>query len=82
MNFDDVFSDLNDMMTNAFTYTPMSDEQYQISCVKDIEQWAFEISSAWNGKYSGVVEQKALLANEIMAKCQELKSLISEMEDL
>lgn len=81
-NFDGCFDDLNEMAENMFTYKPMTDEDYQISCVNDIEKWAFDISAEWNGKNPGSQEDRARQADDIIEKCQELKELIQAMSDL
>ncbi len=76
------FDDLIETVNKAFIYTPMTDEGYQISYVNDIAEWAFTISSEWNGKESGSLEDRAHQANEIIEKCNELKKLIAGMEGL
>lgn len=40
-----------------------------------------EISGNWNGKESGLAEDRAMLANEILEKIKELEELLITMED-
>jgi hypothetical protein len=79
-NLDYFFDDLKVMVDEAFTYTPMTDEQYQISCVNDIIEWADTIQSLWNGDDPGTLEDRAAQAADIIDKCNELKELIADME--
>jgi len=81
-NLDHVFDDLNERIEKAFTYIPMTDEQYQISCVNDIIEWAAPIQSLWNGDDPGTPEDRAAQAADIIDKCNELKELIAGMEEL
>lgn len=81
-NLDSLWTDLQTMINNGLTYKPMTDEEYQISCVNDISEWAFGIAGQWDGDNSGREEDRALQAEEIMEKCQELKDLIKGMEEL
>lgn len=77
-----MFDDLTEMVNKAFTYIPMTDERMQISYVDDISEWAYSISSEWNGETNDKYEDRANCAREIMDKCDELKALIAEMEQL
>lgn len=81
-NLEDFFDDLNEKANKMFTYKPMTDEEYQISCVNDIAEWAFKIASEWNGKEPGSAEDRAHQADDILAKCQELKELIAGLGEL
>lgn len=76
------FQELTDMVNTGFTHTPMIDEEYQISSVNDIIKWADEIAGEWNGDESGSQEDRAHQALDIIDKCNELKELISGMEEL
>lgn len=76
------FEELTEMINQAFTYTPMTDEQYQASCLKDVIEWASIISGEWNGKLSGRQEDRAHQANEIIEKLHEVKELIEGMQEI
>jgi hypothetical protein len=65
-----------------YVYTPMTDERYQISCANDIAEWAEAIQGEWDGDNAGRLEDRAHCADDIIGKCNELKELIAEMENL
>lgn len=44
---------------------------------KDMES----ISGNWNGKESGLAEDRAMLANDILEKIKELEELLITLED-
>lgn len=77
-----MFPDVDELFKQMFTYTPMTDEQMQASYVNDIQEWADAISGEWNGKESGRHEERAHCAQDIISKCNELKELLTEMENL
>lgn len=81
-NINTFFSDLQAEIDKGFTYTPMTDEQYQISCVNDIAEWAEAVAGEWDGDDSGRLEDRAHQAKEIMEKCAELKELIEGLAEL
>jgi hypothetical protein len=84
MNFDNFFSDLNDEISETWAKAsqPSSDEQYFIHTLDDIEEYASDITGHWNGKESGSQEDRAHCADDIITKVQELKELLSELEEL
>jgi hypothetical protein len=86
MMFDKVFSDLTEEINKAFTYTPLTEERIQISYVNDISEWAEGVACEWHpGLFrpeDNRAEDRAHCAQEIMDKCNELKELIAEMENL
>lgn len=62
-----MFPDVDELFSKMFTYHPMTDAEMQISYVNDISEWA---------------EERAMCAQDIMEKCNELKELIAEMDNL
>jgi hypothetical protein len=40
-----------------------------------------ELSGNWNGKESGLAEDRAMLANDIIEKVKELEELLITLED-
>jgi hypothetical protein len=77
-----MFDDLTKQIEEAFTYKPMTDEAMQISYVNDIQEWAEAIAGEWDGDNPGRLEDRATCASEIIAKLNEVKELIAEMENL
>jgi len=55
-------------------------EQY-IDVIKDMIKEAEEIGALWNGDNPGKQEDNAHIAQEIIDKCVELKSLIYNLND-
>ena len=52
--------------------------QTELECLKkDMES----ISGNWNGKESGLAEDRAMLANDILEKVKELEELLVTLED-
>lgn len=77
------FADLNDIIAKGLAGQPkLSDEKYYNMTIDDIVEWAEEVSGQWNGDESGRQEDQAHQANDIIEKCNELKELISGMEEL
>lgn len=76
------FEELTEMINKSFTYSPMTGEQFQISCVKDVIEWAVAIQAEWNGDESGSQEDRAHCADEIIEKLHEVCNLILEMGEL
>jgi hypothetical protein len=81
-----MFDDLTKQIEEAFQYKPMTDERYQTICVNDIAEWAESIAAEWHpGLFrpdDARAEDRAHCANDIIEKCNELKELIAEMENL
>lgn len=77
-----MFPNVDKLFTEMFTYTPLTEEQFQASCVDDVIEWADAISSEWNGDESGSQEDRAHCADEIIGKLNEVKALIAEMGEL
>jgi hypothetical protein len=50
--------------------------------LKGIKSWAENISGSWNGDESGISEDRAGQANEIIEKVDELVELLQGMEEL
>jgi len=50
--------------------------------LKQIKEWAEEIESSWNGKESGIGEDRAMQARDILESVAELERLISEMNEI
>lgn len=44
-----------------------------------LKDWAFNISSQWNGKNPGRLEDRAHMANDIIKKSEELQELLVEI---
>lgn len=76
------FADLNKMIEDFWTYTPMTGEQLQASCLQDVTDWAQAISGEWNGDESGSQEDRAHQAADIIEKLNEVKELILGMGEL
>lgn len=76
------FDELNKIIETSFKYTPMTDEDYQISVIKDVVEWADEIAGQWDGDNDGSEEDRAIQADEIMQKANELIELIEGMKEL
>lgn len=55
-------------------------EQY-IDVLKEMIKEAVEIQALWNGDNAGKQEDNAHIAEEIIDKCVELKSLIYNLND-
>jgi hypothetical protein len=49
--------------------------------LKHISEYAEEISGQWNGKFSGRAEERADIANDIIEKVKELRSLLAELDE-
>lgn len=49
--------------------------------LKQIRESAEEIAGQWNGDESGVMEEKATTANEIVEKCEEIQNLINYLNE-
>lgn len=81
-DYSQLFTKLSEEVNKAFTYTPLTDAQYQSSCVDDIIEYAEAIASEWNGDEPGSQEDRAHCANDIIAKCKEIKALLAEMDEL
>lgn len=47
----------------------------------EIKKYAEEIAGEWNGDESGIQEDKAHIAGEIIEKIDELNQLLAELED-
>ena len=60
----------------------MTDEEYQISVIKDVIEWADEIAGQWDGDNPGQEEDRAWQAQDIMQKANELIELIEGMTRL
>ena len=50
--------------------------------IKQIKEWAEEISGSWNGDDSGRGEDRATQANDILEAIKELEILINDMDEL
>lgn len=50
--------------------------------LKAIKRWAIKISGKWNGDFPGGGEDRALQANDIIEKVDELIELIKGIEEL
>ena len=50
--------------------------------LKHIRNWAEKISGNWNGDESGLQEDQAHTANDIVTKVDQLQDLIWEMEEM
>jgi len=46
-----------------------------------ISKYAEEVSGEWNGKFSGRAEERAGIADDIIEKVKELRSLLAELDD-
>ena len=46
-----------------------------------IKKYAQEVEACWNGKDSGRVEDRAMIAKDIIVKLNELADLLEELED-
>jgi hypothetical protein len=60
----------------------MKDETFYKLTVDDVIRWADHIAGEWDGDESGSLEDRAYQAQDIIEKCDELKELISGMEEL
>jgi hypothetical protein len=45
-----------------------------------ISKYAEEISGQWNGDKSGLLEERASIANDIIEKVEELRNLLKELD--
>ena len=59
----------------------LSVEDYMDLDLKHISEYAEEISGQWNGKESGRAEERADIANDIIEKVKELRSLLAELDN-
>jgi len=50
--------------------------------IKEIMKWAYGISGEWDGDNSGIEEDRASLAEEIMEATEQLNDLIQTMEGM
>lgn len=46
-----------------------------------LKQWAEDIQGQWNGKESGLAEDRSHCASEIVTKVGELEELLEEMSE-
>lgn len=82
--FDDVFADLNKMISTPLgaTYHKQTEAEYYVSEIDDAIEWANGIAGEWNGKLPGRLEDRAMRAQELIEKAQELQDLIKELENM
>ena len=53
----------------------------QLNTLKQIREYAEEISGQWNGKESGRGEDRAGIAGDIIEKIDELKELLAQLDE-
>jgi len=46
-----------------------------------ISKYAEEISGQWNGDESGLLEERASIANDIIEKVEEVRNLLKELDE-
>jgi hypothetical protein len=82
--FDDVFADLNKLISTPLGtgYQRMSDLELSAVDLDNIIDLADKVAGEWNGDNAGRLEDRARVATDIMEKAQELKNLITELEAL
>jgi hypothetical protein len=59
----------------------LTKEDYMDIDLLHIKTYAEEISGKWNGKSSGIDEERADIANEIIEKVDEVRGLLAELDN-
>lgn len=77
-----MFPNVDQLFDTMFTYSPMTGEEFQISYLNDVAEWAEAIAGEWNGDESGSQEDRAHCAQDIIEKINEIKELVLEMGNL
>ena len=54
-------------------------EKYKEKTLSQIKEEAQEIAGEWNGDESGVKEDRALIASDIIDKVDEIRELLAEL---
>lgn len=60
----------------------MTDVSYWNETLDEMSQWAHEIMGEWDGDNSGSKEDRAMQAEDITKKIEELRELMNGMEEL
>lgn len=82
--FEDIFADLNKMISTPLgaTYHKQTEIEYYIDELNDLISYVDDIASEWNGDQPGRLEDRAVIATDVMEKAQELKNLLKQLEEL
>lgn len=59
----------------------MENSEYFLSVLSEMKEKADTIQGLWNGDNSGRVEERAMAAQELHQKCNEIIELINELND-
>jgi len=59
----------------------VSEEQYYIKQLEQLQEWAGAIGAEWNGDLPGRLEDRAHLTSDLKAKCQEAIAIVKELEE-